>query len=251
MKKILTAAAICLFAVSGLFSLTPLNGQEVLDKVEGTLTAPKDMEAYFEMKLGGTANTGSAEQRTLKIWTAGKNRRVVKFISPASVNNIGVLALGDDEMYVYLPAYQKVRRIQGNMRDSDFQGTDFSYREMGSYNYTKDFEASVLKDEKDTVTLSLAKKTGSDSPYDRLVMIVAKTNYLPKSVEMYSGTVKKKVLTVMENEKKGPYWTFTKIRMENVVNKHYTEISMKDIKFDGDIENKGAFTQRFLKQYAK
>lgn len=247
MKKTAMVLSICLMAVTGLFSQT---GKEVLDKVEATLTAPKDMETYFEMTLGSTGG-GSTEKRTLKIWTAGKDKRVVKFIAPVSVNNVGVLALGDDEMYVYLPAYQKVRRIQGNMRDSDFQGTDFSYREMGSYNYTKDYEASVQKDEKDFVILNLAKKNGSDAPYDRLVMTVDKGNYLPKSIEMYSGDVKKKVLTVLDSAKKGAYWTFQSIRMENLPAKHFTEVTMKDIQFDGNIEGKGVFTQRFLKQYVK
>ena len=39
--------------------------------------------------------------------------------------------------------------------------------------------------------------------------------------------------------------------MENVVNKHFTEVVMKDTKFDQDLEGKGVFSQRYLKQYVK
>jgi outer membrane lipoprotein-sorting protein len=209
------------------------------------------MEANYEMLLGNTADQKNQEKRTLKIWTMGKNKRVVKFITPSSINNVGVLALNDDEMYVYLPAYQKVRRIQGNMRDNDFQGTDFSYREMGSYNYTKDYEASVAKDEKESYTLNLARKSGSDASYDKLVMVVNKANYLPKSIQMIAGGTEKKLLIILDAEKNGDYWTFKKIRMENLMIKHFTEISMKDTRFDQSLDDKGVFTQRFLKQYVK
>lgn len=249
MKRFWTALAVSLMSFTGLFSLS-LTGQEVLDKVEAVLTAPKDMEVNYEMVLGSTSQ-GNQEKRTLKIWTSGKNKRVVKFITPASINNVGVLALGDDEMYVYLPAYQKVRRIQGNMRDNDFQGTDFSYREMGSYNYAQDYEAAIQKDEKDVITLNLSRKPGSDAPYEKLVMTVDKFNYLPKSIEMFNGTVIKKTLAVLETEKTGGYWNFKKIRMENFQIRHFTEVSMKDVKFDQGLEGKSVFTQRFLKQYVK
>jgi outer membrane lipoprotein-sorting protein len=242
------AFVLTLSTAQGLFAA---GGQEVLDKVEDTLTAPKDMEALFEMTLGNVPDQGGQEKRTLKIWTMGKNKRVVKFITPSSINNVGVLALNDEEMYVYLPAYQKSRRIQGDMRDSDFQGTDFSYREMGSYNYSKDYEPSIVSEDKDSIVLNLAKKASSDVPYDKLVMTVDKSNYLPKTVDMYAGGVKKKELTVLESEKKGDYWTFKKIRMENFIIKHYTEIAMKETAFDQDLDGKGVFTQRFLKEYVK
>jgi outer membrane lipoprotein-sorting protein len=209
------------------------------------------MEADFEMVLGNVPDQGGQEKRTLRIWTEGKNRRVVKFITPSSINNVGVLALGDEEMYVYLPAYQKIRRIQGEMRDSDFQGTDFSYREMGSYNYSMDYDSAIVSEDKDTVVLNLSRKPSSDAPYDKMVMTVDKTNYLPKTLEMYTGNIKKKELTVIDTEKKGDYWTFKKIRMENLILKHYTEISMKEIKFDQDLEGEGVFTRRFLKEYMK
>ena len=247
MKRLILLALAAVITSVPLFALT---GQDVLDKMEAILTAPKDMETYYEMSLGSIGKD-NPEVRTLKIWTMGKEKRVVKFITPSAINNIGVLALGDDEMYVYLPAYQKSRRIQGNMRDSDFQGTDFSYREMGSYNYSKDYDSSLDKEDDTTYALSLKKKSGSDAPYDKLLIIVDKSNYLPKTMEMYTGNVKKKVLTVVEAEKVGNYWTFKKIRMENVVNKHFTEVVMKDTKFDQDLEGKGVFSQRYLKQYVK
>lgn len=247
MKNIILIMIICLSGIVGLFGTT---GQEVLDKVEATLTSPKDMEAYFEMSLGSTDNDRNREQRTLRIWNMGKNKRVVKFLTPSSINNVGVLALNDDEMYVYLPAYQKVRRIQGDMKNNDFQGTDFSYREMGSYNYSSDYDSSIVKEGNDTVVLNLKKKAGSDAMYDKLIMIVDKSNYMFKSIEMYTGDNKTKVLTVLLSEKNNGYWTFTKIRMENLGIKHYTEINMKDIKFDQNLDKKEIFTQRFLTRHA-
>ncbi len=248
MKEIGLTLLLIMFTAAVVFASS---GQEVLDKVEAVLTAPKDMEANYEMVLGSTGDQGGMEKRTLKIWTMGIDKRVVKFITPSSINNIGVLALNDEEMYVYLPAYQKDRRIQGNMRDNDFQGTDFSYREMGSYNYSKDYDATVSSEDKDAIVLELVRKQSSDAPYDKLVMTVDKSNYLPEILDMYCGNVKKKELKIIDAGKVGDYWTFKKIRMENFLIKHYTEVTMKDIKFDQDLVGKGVFTQRFLKEYVK
>jgi outer membrane lipoprotein-sorting protein len=248
MKGLIPISALLLFAAVNLYSLT---GNDVLDKVEAVLTAPRDIQGDYKMTLGSTVNDNDREDRSLKIWTMGKDLRCVKFITPASVNNVGVLALGDNEMYVYLPAYQKVRRIQGNMKDNDFQGTDFSYREMGSFNYSKDFDAVVSSETGETWTLGLKRKAGSDSPYDSIVMVVDKSNSMPKSVEMSNGGVKKKVLTINTAEKNGNYWIYRKIRMENVGNKHFTEVSMDNIVFDQGLKEKGVFTQGFLKTYVK
>ncbi|MFN4245485.1 MAG: outer membrane lipoprotein-sorting protein, partial [Brevinematia bacterium] len=116
-----------------------LSGQEILDRVEKSLTGYKDQTSTTEVILGKIDGNKIEETRIMKIWSAGKNKRVVKFIQPSNVKDIGILVLSDDEMYIYLPAYKKVRRIQGTMKDQNFQGTDFSYREIGSFEYSKNY----------------------------------------------------------------------------------------------------------------
>ncbi len=229
-----------------LFGLT---GQEVLDRVETSLTGYSDQSAVCEVILGEKDKT--KETRTMKIWSAGKSKRVVKFLSPATVKDIGILVLSDNEMYIYLPAYKKVRRIQGSMRDQNFQGTDFSYREIGSYEYSKDYVSKVLSEDEKLIILELSKREKADVPYTKIVMQVDKENYLPKKLEMYSNEGLKKVLSILVTEKKGDYWVLSHIRMEDLKKNHWTEIKMKNVVFNSGLEKANVFTERFLEAGSK
>ncbi len=221
-----------------------LTGQEVLDRIEANLSAPTDQTALCEITLGKIG--GKVEEtRTMRIWSAGKEKRVVRFLSPSSVKNITLLVRGSDEMYVYLPAYKKTRRIQGSTRDQNFQGTDFSYREIGSYEYSKDYQSSVKKETDSEILLELVRKPNNDAPYTRILMTVDKTVYLPTRLEMYDAQGLKKVLTILEREKK-EYWILSRVRMEDVKRNHYTEITLKEVVFNSGLEKKNIFTERFI-----
>lgn len=238
MKKIL----FFLLVYGNLFALT---GQEVLEKVEKSLTGFSDQTATCEVILGEKGVV--KETRSMKIWSAGKSKRIVKFVSPSHVKDIGILVLSDKEMYIYLPAYKKTRRIEGNMKNQNFQGTDFSYREIGSYEYSKDFDSKIIKEDEAIIKLELTKKPSSDSSYTKIIMEVEKPNFLPKKLEMYVSDKLKKVLTIISTEKRNNYWALTHVKMEDLSKNHFTEIKMKEIVFDSGLERKGVFSERFLK----
>jgi outer membrane lipoprotein-sorting protein len=226
-----------------------LSGDEILAKVEQALTGPKDYEGTSVMVLANSDGTRK-EQRSLKMWVAGSEKRVIKFVSPAGIEGIGLLSEGPGEMYLYLPSQNKIRRIEGGSMNEDFQGTDFSYNEMGSFDYKKDY-AAVLKAEDDAVwTLSLARKAGADRAYDELVMVVAKSDFVPQRIEMYAKGRMLKVLTILEVEKSGSYKIPVRLRMENLDKKHYTEMTMSGLKLDQGLEANDVFSKRFLKKKA-
>ncbi len=237
--------------LSGINKVFALTGQEVLNKVEESLTGYVDQSLTAEVTLGKTEEKKVEETRIMKIWSAGKNKRVVKFVQPSNVKDIGILVLSEDEMYIYLPAYKKIRRIQGSMKDQNFQGTDFSYREIGSFEYSKNYNPNILAENEKTIILELIKKLTSDVPYSKIIMYVDKINFLPEKLEMFEKNEIRKVLTILNRDKKGKYWVLTHIRMEDIHKKHFTEIKVKEVTFDSGLESKGIFTQRFLQEPTK
>ena len=62
------------------------------------------------------------------------NKRVVRFSSPADIAGTSVLTIensgSDDDIWVYLPALKKVRRLPASNRKDAFVGTDFSYGDV-------------------------------------------------------------------------------------------------------------------------
>jgi outer membrane lipoprotein-sorting protein len=236
------------FLCTGFFAYG-LSGDEILARTEEILSGPKDYEGRLTMTLAN--NDGSEkEERTLHVWFSGKELRIIKFISPASMSGIGLLSLASDEMYLYLPAQNKIRRIEGGVKNDDFQGTDFSYNEMGSYDYRKDYTSEVASENETAYTLLLEKKPGSDKPYDKLKMTITKSDFIPRTIEFYRGDVLKKVLFILEVKKTGDRIVPSRIKMENIEKKHYTEMVMTEVKFDQGLVDRDVFSKRFLKKKA-
>ncbi len=247
MKKTAIAAfSATIFLVAGI-SAYALTGDEILAKVEASLSGPKDYECLATMTLANKDGS-KREERSLRIWAAGKDKQIIKFVTPASVNGIALLNEGANEMNLYLPAQNKIRRIEGGSKNDDFQGTDFSYNEMGSYEYKNDYSAEITSENDASYTLALARKPASTRPYEKLVMTVNKQDFIPGRIELYQNGALKKILTISEVKKSGTYTIPVKIRMENVVKSHYTEIVMSDVKFDQDLEKNDIFSKRFLKK---
>jgi hypothetical protein len=62
------------------------------------------------------------------------NRRLVNFLSPADVRGTKTLLIehsaADDDIWIYLPAMKKVRRLVASNKKDSFAGTDFSYGDV-------------------------------------------------------------------------------------------------------------------------
>ncbi|HEQ72178.1 MAG TPA: outer membrane lipoprotein-sorting protein [Spirochaetia bacterium] len=199
------------------------------------------------------ANTDGSDRevRELKIWLAGNDRRVVKFLSPPGIEGVGLLTEADGSLYLYLPAQNRIRRIAGSVENEEFQGTDFSYNEMASYTYTDEYTATVSAEDAATWTLILTKKTDSDRVYDRLVMTVEKATSVPRRIELYKKGRCEKILTLTEIRREGKYLIPVKIRMENLIKQHYTEMTLTEVVFDQGLVTQGVFTKRFLKKQVR
>lgn len=71
-------------------------------------------------------------------------KRVYRFLAPADVKGTGVLVYDyadkDDDMWIYLPALRKTRRIVSSQKSKSFMGSQFSYADLNipaisDYNY--------------------------------------------------------------------------------------------------------------------
>ena len=62
------------------------------------------------------------------------SKLVVKFSTPPDVKGTGVLQIehseGDDDLWIYLPALRKSRRLVANNKKDSFVGSDFSYGDI-------------------------------------------------------------------------------------------------------------------------
>lgn len=222
-----------------------LTGDEILAKVDSVLNAPKDMVAIEKMTL--IEKEGTQKVRDLKFYQKGQ-WRLVRFLTPADVKGVGFLRLAEDRMYLYMPAFRKIRRIASHVKNERFMGTDFSYEDMSETEYTDNYVAKLSKDEPDQYVLELTPKPKTDVSYSKLVITVDKSTFFYTRIEYYSKRDRlQKILNVENMEKIGGYWMGKTMVMETVKSGHKTVLELAKIEYDTGLSDK-IFTQRNLKR---
>jgi outer membrane lipoprotein-sorting protein len=224
--------------------------QQILKNVDEIINAPKDQEITVEMIL--IDKKGDEKVRKVKIWQKGSDKRMVKFLSPADVKGLAFLNLPNDMMYLYLPAFRKIRRIASHVKNTNFAGTDFTYDDIASTNYSEIYDAKLLKSndqsKEQLYELELAPKEGIKKEYSKLIMAVRKDNFYPVKIEFYSK--EGKLVKVMENskiEKEGKYWIAKQALMHDLDKEHKTKMIILEIKFDQNLGDE-LFSKRYLKR---
>jgi outer membrane lipoprotein-sorting protein len=221
-----------------------LTASEILEKVDDVVNAPKDQD--IKLKLILIDKEGKEEVRELVMLQKGSEKRVAKFISPASQKGIAFLSLPDDIMYLYLPAFKKTRRIASHIKNTKFAGTDFTYEDMEAKKYSEKYIPELLKIEESHYILELKPKEGVKSDYSKLIIWVRADNFYPMKIEFYDkGNKLYKVMTSKKIEKAGEYWISKESEMEDLKAKHKTKMIIVDVKFDSKLSDE-IFTERYL-----
>ena len=130
---------------------------------------------------------------------------------------------------------KKVRRVSGSNKDDDFQGTDFSYDDIGNRSLSKDTFALLGEEAVNGVNCWIleAKAKDEKAKVSRRVTWISKDNYVVQKGEYYDRQNNLfKVLTCENIEKVSGYWTIQKMTMKNVQTNHQTIYELQNIQFD-------------------
>ncbi len=212
--------------------------QQIMEQVD-TTPRPEDQQLRMTMTL--INSQGQQLQRALKVKKQGDSKSYLLFEEPADVRNTAFLNIShanrDDEMYLYLPALNRVRRIASSSKHKNFMGSDFTYDDMGDrdiddYTYTQ-VKSSATINGFETYLIEGQARQPRETGYSQLRFWIRKDNYLPVQIEFYDlrGDLKK-VQTNSEFRQIEDYWMATHIEMENVQNDHKTVLDMQDIQVD-------------------
>jgi len=221
-------------------------GDAILARVDSVMNAPRDMTAVERMTLVDA--DGNSKERSIQMYQKGADKRMVRFVTPADVRGVAFLRLADDRMYLYLPAFRRVRRIASSIKNEDFMGTDFSYEDMSQTRYGDDYAVTATDAEPETFTLTLEPKDGADVNYSRLVMKVQRSNWVFTEIDYYglSGD-RVKTLKASGIERTDGYWVAKRFEMVSWKSGHRTVLELDEVNFDTGLPD-DFFTQRTLKR---
>jgi outer membrane lipoprotein-sorting protein len=128
------------------------SAREIMEKV--TVTRKLDgSEAAVKMTSIGEKGETRERQITMatKLYDGGKTeKRIYRFQSPADVQGTGVLVFDyeakADDVWIYLPALRKTRRIVSSQRSQSFMGSEFSYGDL-NIPALDEFDYALTKEE--------------------------------------------------------------------------------------------------------
>ncbi len=245
-KKLITITLILMMSWTISVLAQQLSALEIITKMDAVINAPKDQKMSSTMIL--IDKNGKEKKRETVMYQKGDEKRLVRFLSPADQKGISFLSLPNDVMYLYLPAFHKVRRIASHVKNQSFAGTDFSYDDLSSFKYAKEYNPKLLETTAKFYILELVPKPKVHKDYSKLKFWVRKDNFYPVKIEHYDKSGKLwKVMERRNIEKKVNYWVSLEMEMKDLKKQHSTKSIVEKVEFDTGLSDK-IFTKRNLKK---
>lgn len=215
------AAALALFVVGGVAHADPA-AAALLDRVDRAVAGAARRVWICRMRSIGT-DGNVREGRFLMLQNAA-DKRILRFLSPADMRNTAMLALGKGELYVYLPADRRVRRLGSSALNQTFLGSDFYAEDLGSVRLGDDYEAKSVSQSGNEQRLELVPKRASS--WSRIVATVIDHDLVSR-IEYYDRAgklVRTWSRTFERSKSRYEAWVPTRMLMVNEQTKHATEL---------------------------
>jgi hypothetical protein len=132
----------------------PPSAREIMEQAT---TARKLDGSEAQVKMTTIDDKGQTRERAITIATklfdgGNTEKRIYRFTAPADVQGTSILVFdyqeNADDVWIYLPALRKTRRIVSTQRSQSFMGSEFSYGDLNipaldDFNYTLNKEETI------------------------------------------------------------------------------------------------------------
>jgi hydrophobe/amphiphile efflux-3 (HAE3) family protein len=225
--------------------------QEAIEIMNKSREAMKvsTFEAVSDLTI--TDDRGRVRERTnvtaSKSYPDGTEKRIMKFLSPPEVEGTTMLIYdhdqGEDEMWIYLPALRKSRRIVSSEKGKSFMGSEFTNADIASPP-TADFIHRILpgQDNKGYIRIeSTPVNTDKEDEYgySRKISTISLENFTVSNIEFYNfdGELYKKIEIPEYSEISPGRYLIKHMTAVNIINNHRSEIIMRDLSAGNEIRD--------------
>ena len=248
------AIGLTIFLLAPVAFSQELTADDIIQKVNDQFNTET---SYAKSKM--TIVTTSGQKRTFiqESWSKDRGEKnLMRYLEPRRVKDQAVLMLNHaDDIWMFFPRTQRVRKLATHAKKQKMQGSDFSYEDMGSGDaFIEDFTSKRLddeqKEEQDCFKLELSRKPESSSSYSRLVMWIIKENFLPVVIEYYDEkdpTYLLKTMVASDFQVIDGIPTSMKVVMFNKNDNTQTEMELLEVKYNITLSD-AMFTERSLKK---
>jgi hypothetical protein len=229
--------ATCSFPAFGAGKKNKINANDLVRKAEEIRNPQKDYKSSIKLIDN---KKGKLDERTYETMIKGRDKALIKFLTPQSEKGTKVLMV-DADMWVYVPSTAKPIRISPRQRIAG----NAAYGDVARLNFTENYEATYVRDDKlngkVARVLDLKAIEGKLVTYDHVeYWIEKKTNKPLKAVYMTdSGKVIreaefktfKKVLGIDRPTEMFLTDKLTKNHTTKIIFEDSTEIDVPDLLF--------------------
>lgn len=188
-------------------------------------------------------------------------KRIIRFLSPADVKGTGMLIFDyddkNDDMWIYMPALRKTRRIVSSEKGKSFMGSEFSNADMTAPNMD-DFEYTYLAIEQvDGVScwkielVPVSEVVMNEMGFDRKIVWIGQEDNVLRKAEYYDEDEELVKVMNAKNVKlldaAGSKYLATYMEIENVQNGRKSIMTMDKVEFSPSVGDQ-YFTVDYLEK---
>lgn len=227
--------------------------RKVYDRAGG-----QDASSVVTMAL--TEEGRSPRERSMVLYrrngAEGEVSTLIRFTAPADIEGTGLLTLdaadGDSRQSIYLPALQRVRRVDSKRKGGRFVNSDYYFEDLRDRKPAMDVHRIVGREPIDGVACEVLESVpveAGNSVYLRRVSWIDPASLLPLRIDFYEKDPAQpaKRLTVSAREQIQGYWTVTDSTMMDLRSGHRTRLKVERIVYDRSLPER-LFSSRALEQ---
>ncbi|MCF7809911.1 outer membrane lipoprotein-sorting protein [bacterium] len=263
-NNLIVTTLLIFFVTSSVFAQgETLNARDIADKSYKTskLAGAETVSTLTIIDDKGRERVRQIAQVTKLYDNGNTEKKLIRFLSPADVKGTGLLTydyeVGDDDMWLYLPALRKTRRIVSSEKAKSFMGSEFSYADMTPPNLD-DFTYKLLAEKEingvKCFQIEIIPKNddiADENGYSKKVSFIAKDDFVIRRALYYNldeelereMTVKEIRLLDPQNRKYRPIH----MEMDNKQNGRKSIINIDKIEFSPNVKDE-YFTTRYLER---
>lgn len=231
-----------------------LTSQEIVNKMNEVIN-PQTAQAKAKV----TIITSSGKERTFiyNSFTKGRGEKnLIRYLEPKRAKGQAMLMLNNaDDIWAYFPRTKRVRKLATHAKKQNWEGSDFSYEDMGSGDaFIDEYKNKLLDEEKkenyNCYKIELEKKKNSNAGYSRLIIWIIKDNFFPIAMNYYDRKdplFLKKVLIQYEIKDIDGIPTGMKMTMYNKKDSTQTNMELLEVKYNLELDD-SIFSERNLKK---
>ena len=265
------ALAAGLLAAGGLFFTAAnaraeekLTARQIMEKSADNRRV-EGLEAVMTMVIYNAKGEKRVRQIAMatKLYDNGKTeKKLNRFLSPADVKGTGLLTydyeVKDDDIWLFMPALRKTRRIVSSEKSKNFMGSEFAYVDMNIPNLD-DYNYKMLKEEKlggtDCWVMQSTPKNediADENGYSKQIAWIGKKDFTARKVVYYDldGEVFKELTAskVKQIDSEGKHFRPMKMEMVNKQNRRRTTMTFDKLEVSKKVKDE-YFTTRYLERF--